>query len=1381
MKKILLLCVTLILIPISALAVTIIVPSDQPTIQAAIDVAVDGDVVVIADGTYSGVGNYDIDFKGKAITVTSAGGPETCIIDCELQGRGFLFYSGETETSVLEGLTIKNGDAGTGNDGGGIYANGSAPYINNCIFADNTGGSGGAIYLHSLPADCTINECTFTGNESSSNGGGIYCYNSGASSSLTISEGTFSVNSAYNDGGGAVYASNVNAKFEGCTFNGNSIQASWGGGGVVYVNRESEFMDCSFTANHSNSSCGAVYASSSLFDGCTFESNTASGSYGAVRADNSTFDSCVFTNNSAANGGALSINRQGWLANCLFTGNSAENGGAVHLADSDNVLFVNCTFFDNQATTQGGALWCDIPFTPEDPIVIKNCIFWNNTALDGAQIYENEKSVSIVYSDIQGGHDGEGNIDDNPLFVDASNGNLHLTLGSPCVDSGMFDGAPDHDLDNNLRPVGNEYDIGAYEFQGTIVIDSLTADPDRSLSGETISFACTAHDDTAVIIEFQWSFGDGAITSTPTGSVDHIYAGPGTFTVVCTVVNDRGEVRATTTKVIINSLEETIVIDSLFAYPVSGLPDQIIYFACTAHDDTAQIVEYQWSFGDGESLTSTTGQVQHIYATPGAYVVQCTVVNDRLETSTTEMEVIINEFEDTIVIDSLTADPDRGLPDLPVSFTCVAHDDTTTISEYQWSFGDGESLTTTDGNAQHIYIDSGLFTASCTVVNGRGETSTKTTLVMVNRLEPITIRIPTDFTTIQEAIDMALEGDTVLIADGIYFGKGNMNLDFRGKAITVRAENGPEECVIDCQQQGRAFIFNHNETKLAAVDGLTIRNGSMIYLPMVSTCGGGIYVIDSYPSILNCRFEDNLSLERGGAIYIDNSSESGREMTIQGCEFENNKANSDGGGVFIKSTSSVVISSCVFINNSTYSDGGAICTGSYSTGLLDLESCVFSDNIATKGGGAISLNYCESRISDCTFAQNTAWSRNGGAIFIDSTRSVTLASVVFTGNTSNASGGAIYRTGTNEGSWSLNSCSFMDNIAKDDGGAVFLNSRYQIVGNSSIENCSFEENIAWDGSGGAIFSTDNSLLVSGSTFTRNSANSSREGGAIYSGDVHLLNSTFSTNHAGNGGAVFSYGINCENCFFKAGNKAHADGGAIYTTGSNRSDLTNVIFTDNSAVRGGAIFTSALGDLQINSCSIVGNHAVEDGAAIWCYLDYLSEFQLLIMNSILWDNVSPTSNHLFAYGRHPEVLFSDIEGGYEGVGIIDSNPAFLRVDTTSDLYLQYDSPCIDNGTSENAPDEDIEGFLRPVGLGYDIGAREFLFDSFIWEGSNNSWSDGDNWNYGMVPDKTTKVIISSKNATEPEAVVDIDDAAAQKITIESGGLTVGPGVLIVGGQ
>jgi hypothetical protein len=97
-----------------------------PTIQQGIDHASTGDTVLVADGTFTGEGNKNLDFKGKAITVVSQNGPEKCVIDCEGEGRGFSFHSGEGSDSVLSGFTIKNGNR---QRAGGISCENSSPEI----------------------------------------------------------------------------------------------------------------------------------------------------------------------------------------------------------------------------------------------------------------------------------------------------------------------------------------------------------------------------------------------------------------------------------------------------------------------------------------------------------------------------------------------------------------------------------------------------------------------------------------------------------------------------------------------------------------------------------------------------------------------------------------------------------------------------------------------------------------------------------------------------------------------------------------------------------------------------------------------------------------------------------------------------------------------------------------------------------------------------------------------------------------------------------------------------------------------------------------------------------------------------------------------------
>ncbi len=105
--------------------------------------------------------------------------------------------------------------------------------------------------------------------------------------------------------------------------------------------------------------------------------------------------------------------------------------------------------------------------------------------------------------------------------------------------------------------------------------------------------------------------------------------------------------------------------------------------------------------------------------------------------------------------------------------------------------------------------------------------------------------------TIQAGIDASVNGDTVLVADGVYMGVGNKNLDYGGRAIRIQSEGGPEACIIDCDNDGRGFYFHNGETADSAVEGITVRNGFM-------NRGGAVLCEDgSSPLFQSCVFQHN--------------------------------------------------------------------------------------------------------------------------------------------------------------------------------------------------------------------------------------------------------------------------------------------------------------------------------------------------------------------------------------------------------------------------------------------------------------------------------------------------------------------------------------------
>ena len=330
------------------------------TIQRGLNAAQNGQVVIVAAGTYVGTGNKNLTFAGRSVILRSDAGPQTTIIDCQGNGQGFIFQSGEGQGTVVNGFTITNGNH---QNGGGIYCQGASPRIVNCIIANNQG----------------------------SQSGGIYCTNFG----------------------------------------------------------------------------------------------------------NPTFTNCHIVSNTGSLGGGVRLAQsEGVLMNCVIAGNTSQNPGAGIKCDFGNTspVITNCTITANSSGSYGGGLL--VTFTSAS---LHNSIVWNNVGTTGAQIaVDTGGSLTATYCDVQGGQAGvytnngtlnwgSGNRDEDPLFVDAGNGDFHLksnrgrywpaqdvwvldALTSPGIDAGD---PMDNILDEPV-PNGSVVNLGAYggTHQASLSLDS---------------------------------------------------------------------------------------------------------------------------------------------------------------------------------------------------------------------------------------------------------------------------------------------------------------------------------------------------------------------------------------------------------------------------------------------------------------------------------------------------------------------------------------------------------------------------------------------------------------------------------------------------------------------------------------------------------------------------------------------------------------------------------------------------------------------------------------------------------------------------------------------------------------------------------------------
>ena len=478
-------------------------------IQKAVNAAVEGDTVTVADGTYTGHGNRDIRFNGKGITVASENGPEACIIDIEnhTSRPGFNFTYGETPDARVEGLTIVNGDSTDGgafrcddssptishctitsNDGPGIYCEYySSPVISHCTITNN-GGEGIYCYLRSSPV---ISHCTITHNSSS----GIHCY---GHSSPDISHCTIGNNQAWN-GGGINCNADCNPSISQCLIQNNNV--SWGSGGGISLNDfcDAEISDCTILGNTAYSNGGGINIkdrSDAVISNCTIQFNSTitvyvygkGGGISCLNGSTPTIDSCRISDNSSfeMGGGIYCETSPSVIQNCMIQRNKIHGGltryGGGILSLNSSPRIIGCTITDHMDLDYGGG-FCGLG---RGSPVIESTILWNNRASEGSEIcliedyWYNPLVLDISYSDVKGGPGavyndngtlnwGDGMISDDPHFKPYMPAHLacQLSSDSPCIDMGDPDFMPvlfETDFFGDPRKADGRVDMGADEY-----------------------------------------------------------------------------------------------------------------------------------------------------------------------------------------------------------------------------------------------------------------------------------------------------------------------------------------------------------------------------------------------------------------------------------------------------------------------------------------------------------------------------------------------------------------------------------------------------------------------------------------------------------------------------------------------------------------------------------------------------------------------------------------------------------------------------------------------------------------------------------------------------------------------------------------------------
>ncbi|MCH2134075.1 MAG: right-handed parallel beta-helix repeat-containing protein [Phycisphaerales bacterium] len=352
----------------------------------------------------------------------------------------------------------------------------------------------------------------------------------------------------------------------------------------------------------------------------------------------------------------------------------------------------------------------------------------------------------------------------------------------------------------------------------------------------------------------------------------------------------------------------------------------------------------------------------------------------------------------------------------------------------------------------------------------------------------ITVCPTCDYTSIQEAMNASSDGDVIQIGPGIYH---EYSLDPGGKAITIQGTlhaDGSLATTIDAQQMDRVWTVASSEGPDTVLADLVITGGYTL------ADGAGILCDNTSPTITNCAFIDNVTVNYGGGIrcfngsnpdishcrFVNNSSAGGggihcyqsSDATISDCEFTMNSA-SESGGAITSYNSSPEISNCLISGNTADSSGGGIWI--FSSNGVTVMNCTIQGNSATTRGGGLNIQGSLSvNVHDCDLENNQA--PNGGGAFLDPYSSLTVSTCHFEGN--QADGGAIQNQ---QGTLVLLDSSFVANTGYD-GGAIYCWSAQL-----DVENCLFQDNVAADDGGAMLLGGVTQATITASRFCGNTA------------------------------------------------------------------------------------------------------------------------------------------------------------------------------------------------------------------------------------------------------------------------------------------------------
>ena len=584
-------------------------------------------------------------------------------------------------------------------------------------------------------------------------------------------------------------------------------------------------------------------------------------------------------------------------------------------------------------------------------------------------------------------------------------------------------------------------------------------------------------------------------------------------------------------------------------------------------------------------------------------------------------------------------------------------------------------------------------------------------LILSTFLSATIINIPADQPTIQAGINVAVDGDTVLVQPGTYF----ENINYNGKNITVASlflttqdTSYISQTIIDGNQDGIVVTFVNEELATAVLTGFTITNGN-------ASSGGGIHCFASSPSLRNLIITGNSASSGGGLSFWKGSVPILWNVTIM-----NNSADNSGGGIYCICQSNPSLENVTITNNSAVSKGGGICCHESNLSFdMEYRCNIYLNYVLNSRGYGVDIyaSYCDiinvivdtftvlaptdyyaspiinftfdilhsiqdSLINSDLYVSVDGDDDNTGTTADDPLKTIRCALSKIYADSLNQNtiylAPGIYSTETTGETFPIEWSNFVSlegNIeyetildANNENGVM----RFQYVTAASIENITIRNGN--DSYGSGIYFGHSCPSLENVTITGNSASS--YGGGIYcthsSPDLENVTIIDNSAHYGGGGIFCNYSNPSLVNVTITGNSASGNGGGIYCYSNSSPSLTNVTITGNSASGnggGGGICCFNNSVLSLTNVTITGNSASDYGGGIYCWS---CSGPNLINVTITGNSASDSGGGIYCYSNSSpsltNVTISNNSAFYGGGIYCRESNLIFNIENRCSIYL-----------------------------------------------------------------------------------------------------------------